>query len=395
MNQNKTVYPILLSLSAAHFLNDAIQTVIPSIYPILQEDFALSFTQIGLITLAFQMTASILQPIIGIYTDKHPKPFSLAVGMGISLVGLVSLAFATSFYTVLIAVAFVGMGSSIFHPESSRMARLASGGKPGMAQSIFQVGGNTGSAIGPLLAAAVVVTYGQRYIVTFSLLALIAIIILIRVGKWYVKQDFKRMKPADLGMDNIVKVSRKKVVQSLVILVALIFSKYFYMASIQNYFTFYLMDKFDVSVRSSQIYLFVFLFSVAAGTLIGGYLGDKFGRKKVIWFSILGVTPFTLMLPYVGLELTIVLIAIIGIILASAFPAIIVYGQELIPNKLGMVSGLFFGLSFGMGAIGAAVLGMIADSTSIYFVFQICAFLPLLGLFAGFLPQIEIKGGKG
>jgi len=387
--EKKTVYSVLFALSAAHFLNDSIQTVIPSIYPLLQENYALSFTQIGFITLSFQMTASILQPMVGAYTDKHPQPFSLAIGMGFSLVGLISLAFATSFYSVLIAVSFVGMGSSIFHPESSRMARLASGNRPGLAQSIFQVGGNTGAAFGPLLAAAIVVTFGQRYLATFSILALIAIIILIQIGKWYVRQDFKRKNHNKIDTDNLVTLPRKKVIFSIFILFVLIFSKYFYMSSIQNYFTFYMMGKFDVSVRSSQIFLFVFLFAIAAGTLLGGYLGDKFGRKKVIWVSILGVAPFTLILPYVGLVWTIILIAIIGIIIASAFPAIIVYAQEIIPHKLGMISGMFYGLAFGMGAIASAVLGMLADFTSIYFVFQVCAFLPLLGLVAGLLPKIE------
>lgn len=386
-----TAFSVLFSLSAAHFLNDALQSVIPAIYPMLKRNFDLNFTQIGLITLTYQLTASLLQPLVGYYTDKKPQPYSLAIGMCFTLLGLIALSFADSFVAVLFSVSFVGMGSSIFHPESSRIARYASGGRAGMAQSIFQVGGNTGTAIGPLLAAAVIVPLGQHYILSFTILALVAIMILWRVGNWYKGQNFKNIKASAIGMDNITKVSKNKVVFALAILMILIFSKFFYMASMQNYLTFYMIHHFGVSVQSSQIFLFIFLFAVAAGTMIGGPLGDKYGRKKVIWLSILGIAPFTLLLPYVSIFWTALLSIFIGMILASAFPAIIVYGQELIPGKLGMVSGLFFGFAFGMGAVGSAALGALADRTSIEFVFKICSFLPLLGLLAVFLPDIEHK----
>lgn len=392
---NQAVFSILIALSIAHFFNDALQMVIQAIYPLLKVNYSLNFTQIGLITLTFQLTASIFQPVVGYISDKRPQPFSLAIGMGFSFIGLICLAYSGSFETVLVSVGLIGLGSSVFHPESSRMARYASGGRPGMAQSIFQVGGNTGSAIGPLLAAAIVVPFGQHYVVLFAFLALAAIVILIYVGKWYKKQDFRRKKPSEMGLETTHNLPKKKVVLAIGILMVLIFSKFFYMAVIKNYLTFYMMDRFGVSVQSSQIYLFVFLAAVAAGTMIGGSLGDKYGRKNIIWFSILGVAPFTLLLPYVDLFGTVVLIAVIGVILASAFPAIIVYGQELLPGKLGMVSGLFFGFAFGMGAIGSAVLGLIADKTSIEFIFVICSYLPLLGLFAGFLPRVKEKFQKG
>ncbi len=393
-NTNNTVFSILIALSIAHFLNDALQMVIQAIYPLLKVNYELNFTQIGLITLTFQLTASIFQPVVGNYTDKRPQPYSLAIGMGFSFLGLIALAYSVNFITVLISVGLIGIGSSIFHPESSRMARYASGGRAGMAQSVFQVGGNTGTAIGPLLAAAIVVPFGQHYVALFALLALIAIFILIYIGKWYKRQDFKRKKPSEMGLEATHHLPKKKVAWAIFILMVLIFSKFFYMAVVKNYLTFYMIDHFGVSIQTSQIYLFVFLAAVAAGTLLGGSLGDKYGRKNIIWFSILGVAPFTLMLPYVGLFWTVVLIAIIGVILASAFPAIIVYGQELLPGKLGMVSGLFYGFSFGMGAIGSAVLGLIADETSIEFIFLICSFLPLLGLFAGFLPRVKEKYKK-
>lgn len=396
--KNKTtggaVLPILLSLSVAHFLNDALQMVIPAIYPLLKTDFHLSFTQIGLITFVNQLMASLLQPVVGNYTDKKPQPYSLAIGMGFTLIGLLSLAYSSSFLMVLISVMLVGVGSSVFHPESSRMARYASGGKAGTAQSIFQVGGNTGTAIGPLMAAAIIVPFGQHYIVSFCLLALIAIFILWKVGDWFKKQNFHRKKSVNLGMENILHISRQKTILAVGILLVLIFSKFFYLAAMKNYLTFYMIDHFGVSVQSSQIYLFVFLFAVAAGTMIGGPLGDKYGRKNVIWVSILGVAPFTLLLPYVSLFWTVILTVLIGIILSSAFPAIIVYGQELLPGKLGMVSGLFFGLAFGMGAVGSAVLGILADKTSVYFMFIVCSFLPLLGLVTGFLPNIEAAGKR-
>jgi len=390
-NTNGTVYSILISLSIAHFLNDALQMVIPAIYPLLKENFHLSFTQIGIITFVNQLTASLLQPLVGNYTDKNPQPFSLAIGMGFTLIGLLFLAYSGTFIIVLISVMLVGMGSSVFHPESSRMARYASGGRAGTAQSIFQVGGNTGTAVGPLLAAAFIVPFGQHYIVSFSALALLAIIILWRVGRWFKRQDFRHGESLNLGMENIRQVSNRKKIFAIGILMILIFSKFIYLGAMKNYLTFYLIEHFGISVQSSQIYLFVFLFAVAAGTMIGGPLGDKYGRKNIIWVSILGVAPFTLLLPYVSLEWTIILTVIIGVILASAFPAIIVYGQELLPEKLGMVSGLFYGFSFGMGAVGSAALGVLADNTSIYYTFQVCSFLPLLGLFTGFLPKIEIK----
>lgn len=386
---NGAALSILFSLSLAHFLNDAIQMVIQAIYPILKNDFHLSFTQIGLITFVYQLTASIFQPIVGIATDKRPQPYSLAIGMGFTLTGLLSLAFSGSFSMILVSVMLIGLGSSVFHPESSRMARYASGGKAGFAQSLFQVGGNMGTAIGPLIAAAIIVPFGQNYIATFSILALLAIVILVRIGNWFKSQDFKRRKPTNIGLENIIRVSRKTKLLALAILLTLIFSKFFYLAAMKNYLTFYMIDHFDVSVQASQIYLFVFLFAVAAGTILGGPLGDKYGRKTIIWISILGAAPFTLLLPYVSLFWTVILMFLIGMILASAFPAIIVYGQELLPEKLGMVSGLFFGLAFGMGAIGSAVLGILADSTSIYYMFQVSSFLPLLGLFAAFLPKLE------
>lgn len=386
-----TAFSILFMLSGAHFLNDALQMVIPAIYPILKEEYSLSFSQIGLITLSFQLTASIFQPLVGIYTDKKPQPFSLTIGMGMSLIGLLFLAFSTSFATVLISVSLIGLGSSVFHPESSRIARYASGGKPGMAQSIFQVGGNAGAAFGPVLAALIVVPFGQRYIATFSLLAFAGMFILFRVGKWFSEQGFKKKEVGRKTVPIVHNLSKNKVMGTVLILVILIFSKFFYMSVIKDYLTFYLIDKFSVSVQTSQLYLFMFMFSVAAGTMIGGPLGDKYGRKTVIWFSILGVAPFALAIPYVDLFWTIVFVAFSGLILSSAFPAIIVYGQELLPKNLGMVSGLFFGLAFGMGATGAALFGILADKTSIYYIYQVASFLPLLCLFAAFLPKIERK----
>ncbi len=383
------VFSILIALSAAHFLNDAMQMVIQAIYPLLKVDFDLSFTQIGLITLTFQLTASIFQPLVGYFTDKHPQPYSLAVGMGFTFIGLFYLAYASSFTAVLISVALIGLGSSVFHPESSRMARYASGGRAGMAQSVFQVGGNIGTAIGPLMVAALIVPYGQSYIVVFCALALIAILILWRVGKWFKAKNFKVHQPENIGLKGELNISKGKRNVTVIILLLLIFSKFFYLAAMKNYLTFYMIKHFGVSISSSQIYLFVFLFAVAAGTLIGGWLGDRYGRKRVIWFSILGAAPFTLMLPYVNLFWTVVLIVVIGVIIASAFPAILVYGQELMPKNLGMVSGLFFGFAFGMGAIGSAVLGVVADETSIFYMFKLASYLPLIGLLAGFLPRIE------
>ncbi|MBW7983778.1 MFS transporter [Enterobacillus tribolii] len=385
----KTAFSILGAISVSHLLNDMIQSLILAIYPILRGEFNLSFAQIGLITLTYQMTASMLQPLIGLYTDKHPKPYSLPIGMGFTLSGLLLLSVAGSFGMVLLAAALVGTGSSVFHPESSRVARMASGGRHGLAQSLFQVGGNFGSSLGPLLAAAVIAPYGQGNIAWFSLAALLAIVVLLQVSKWYGQQN--RQSKGKSVASVVRPLPRNKVVFSISILLILIFSKYFYLASISSYYTFYLIHKFGVSVQNAQLHLFAFLFAVAAGTIIGGPLGDKIGRKYVIWGSILGVAPFTLALPYASLYWTGILTVIIGIILASAFSAILVYAQELIPGKVGMVSGLFFGFSFGMGGLGAAVLGYVADQTSIELVYQICAFLPLLGILTALLPNIEHK----
>ncbi|MBS9431799.1 MFS transporter [Photorhabdus hainanensis] len=385
-----TVFTILGAISVSHLLNDMIQSLILAIYPLLQLEFNLSFVQIGMITLTYQITASLLQPLIGLYTDKHPQPYSLPVGMSFTLSGLLLLAYANNFSLILLASALIGTGSSVFHPESSRVARMASGGRHGLAQSLFQVGGNFGSSLGPLLAAVFIAPYGRGNVGWFTLAALLGIIVLLQISKWYKAQNYikKNQTKADLA----VKVlSRKTVIGSLVILLILIFSKYFYLTSISSYYTFYLIHKFGISVQNAQFHLFIFLFAVAAGTIIGGPLGDRIGRKYVIWISILGVAPFTLVLPYASLYWTSILSVIIGVVLASAFSAILVYAQELIPGKTGMVSGLFFGLAFGMGGIGAAVLGDIADRTSIELVYQICAFLPLLGIFTALLPNIEDK----
>jgi FSR family fosmidomycin resistance protein-like MFS transporter len=386
-----TVFPILFAISFSHLLNDTIQSLIPAIYPVIKESYHLSFSQIGLITLTFQMAASLFQPFVGMYTDKKPQPYSLAIGMGFTLLGLVILSLSTGFYMMLASVALIGTGSSIFHPEASRMAHAASGGRRGLAQSIFQLGGNAGSSLGPLLAAWIIVPYGQFSVIWFSLIALLAILILSRVGNWYKSYMLKKAKQGAKVETVVNTFSRKKVIFAVGILLVLIFSKYFYMASLTSYFTFYVIDKFQVSVQSSQVYLFVFLFSVAAGTLVGGPVGDRFGRKYVIWFSILGTAPFALMLPYANLFWTGVLIVPIGMILASAFSAILVYAQELIPGKVGLVAGLFFGFAFGMGGIGSALLGKLADSTSIEYVFHVCSFLPLIGLLTGFLPNIEAR----
>lgn len=390
-----TVYPILLSISLSHLLNDTIQSLIPSIYPLVKESFSLTFAQIGLITLVFQLAASLLQPFVGYYTDKKPQPFSLATGMGITLLGLICMAFASSFAWILISVGLIGMGSSVFHPEASKVAYMASGGRRGLAQSIFQVGGNAGSAIGPLLAALIIVPFGQTSVAWFSVLALLAIAILFRIGRWY--QDnmhrIRSKKRTATGSETVV-LSRSKIGFSIAILLVLIFSKYFYLASMSSYFTFYLIDKFQLSVQSSQVHLFIFLLATALGTFMGGPLGDRFGRKYVIWFSILGAAPFTLLLPYANLFWTTVLSILIGFILASAFSAILVYAQELLPGKVGMVSGLFFGFAFGMGGLGSALLGALADSTSIRYVYQVCAYLPLIGLLTAFLPNIGVRHGK-
>ncbi len=386
-----TVYPILLMISFSHMLNDTIQSLIPSIYPLVKTNFHLNFAQIGLITLTFQLAASLLQPVVGLYTDHRPKPFSLVTSMGFTLVGLLCLSQSSSFHFLLFSVALIGIGSSIFHPEASKVAFMASGGKRGLAQSIFQVGGNAGSSLGPLLAALIIVPLGQSSIGWFSILTLIAMVVLVFVGRWYkinlnvLKQGNKKISSGDS------QISTTKIFFSILILIVLIFSKYFYLASMTNYLTFYMIEKFGVSVQHAQIFLFIFLFSVAAGTLLGGPLGDRFGRKYVIWFSILGVAPFTLLLPHANLVWTAVLTVIIGVILASAFSAILVYAQELLPGKVGMISGLFFGFAFGMGGLGSALLGILADHKGIIYVYQVCAFLPLIGLLTGFLPNI---GGR-
>ena len=392
-DSDAAVLAILLAVSVSHLLNDTIQSLLSAIYPVLKDSFALSFAQIGLITFVFQITASLLQPLVGTITDRRPMPFSLPIGMGASLAGILLLAYAPSFGVLLLAAALVGMGSSVFHPEAARVARLASGGRYGLAQSIFQVGGNLGAAIGPLLAAVIVAPHGQRHIAWFSIVALAAMIVLWNVGSWY-KRNFLTGTRRARAVRPGPALSHARVVASLAVLGALVFSKFFYMASMSSYFTFYVIDRFQVSVQTSQILLFVFLFSVATGTLIGGPIGDRIGRKYVIWVSILGVLPFTLLLPHVGLAATVVLSVVIGVGLASAFPAIIVYAQELVPGRIGLVSGIFFGLAFGMGGLGAAVLGVLADHTSIYFVYQVCAFLPAIGLLTVFLPNIEGSLGR-
>ncbi|MBV8871910.1 MAG: MFS transporter [Metakosakonia sp.] len=385
----RTAFGILGAISVSHLLNDMIQSLILAIYPLLQNEFSLSFLQIGMITLTFQLSSSLLQPIVGYWTDKHPMPWSLPVGMCFTLSGLVLLALSGSFETVLIAAALVGTGSSVFHPESSRVARMASGGRHGLAQSIFQVGGNFGSSLGPLLAAIIIAPYGKGNVAWFVLAALLAIVVLAQVSRWYAAQH--RVNKGKKAATVMNPLPRNKVVLAVCILLVLIFSKYFYMASISSYFTFYLMHKFDLSVQNAQIHLFIFLFAVAAGTVIGGPVGDKIGRKYVIWGSILGVAPFTLLLPYATLFWTGVLTVIIGFVLASAFSAILVYAQELLPGRIGMVSGLFFGFAFGMGGLGAAVLGVVADHTSIDLVYKICAYLPLLGILTIFLPDNRHK----
>ncbi|QMU29811.1 MFS transporter [Adhaeribacter radiodurans] len=388
----QTVFPILFAISFSHLLNDTMQSLIPAIYPLLKNSFRLDFTQIGLITLTNQLTASILQPFVGHYTDKKPQPYALVIGMGFTLIGLLLLSRVTNFGLILLSVGLVGVGSSIFHPEASRMAHLASGGRRGMAQSLFQLGGNAGSSLGPILAALIIVPYGQTNLGWFSLAALLAMLVLSWVGTWQKNHTAKiKKKVVAAPIETRLPISRNKVIASLVILLILIFSKHVYLASMTSYFTFYLIDKFHLSVQSSQMYLFVFLFSVAAGTFIGGPIGDRFGRKYVIWGSILGVAPFTLLLPYANLFWTGVLIVCIGVILSSAFSAILVYAQELVPGKVGLIAGLFFGFAFGIAGIGSAILGKVADQTSINFVFKICSFLPLIGLLTTFLPNLEKK----
>ena len=387
--KQKAAFTILAAISFCHFLNDMVQSLIPAIYPLLKSSFRLDFGQVGLITLTYQLIASLLQPLVGFYTDRRPKPYSLTVGMGLTLAGLLILSRAPTFTAILIAAGVVGVGSAVFHPESSRVARMASGGQHGLAQSLFQVGGNAGSAVGPLLAAFIVLPRGQYSIAWFSVVALLGIIVLAKVGHWSKNRRSMQPKSRVAAAERNGVLSSKRVAFALAILIALIFSKYFYLTSLTNYYTFYLMHKFQVSVQSAQIYLFIFLGAVAAGTIIGGPIGDRIGRKYVIWCSILGVLPFTLLLPYANLFWTSILSVVIGLILASAFSAILVYAQDLLPGKVGMISGLFFGFAFGMGGVGAALLGKLADLTDINFVYHVCSFLPLIGLLTGFLPNLE------
>ena len=381
----RTVFPVLVAISFCHLLNDLIQSLLPAIYPILKDSYGLSFAQIGYITLAFQLTASLLQPVVGLYTDHRPVPFSLPVGMGCTLVGLLLLSVAGSFAALLVAASLVGLGSSVFHPESARVARMASGGRYGLAQSVFQVGGNAGSALGPLLAAFIVVPFGQRSIGWFSAAALLAIAVLLGVSRWYSARSGAKKATSDRHSG----LSRRQVALAIAVLVALLFSKFFYVASLGTYYTFYLIETFGVSVQTAQLLLFLFLGAFAAGVLAGGPIGDRVGRKRVIWASILGVLPFTLALPYANLFWTAALTVPIGLVLASASSSIIVFAQELVPGKVGLINGLFFGLAFGLGGLGAALLGELIDLTSITTVYRLCAFLPALGLLAVFLPDIE------
>lgn len=386
----QTVFALLFAISFSHMLNDTIQALLPAIYPVLKETYGLSFAQLGFITLTFQVTASLLQPLVGYVTDKRPLPYSLPVGMGMTLTGLLALSQAHSYPAILVASALVGSGSAIFHPEASRIAHMAAGRRRGLAQSLFQVGGNAGSSIGPLLAAWFIVPHGQAALSWFSIIAMLGVAVLWQVGMWQARNLHRiQRKPARSSAAAHAHPTSGRVAFAMAILVMLIFSKYVYLASLSNYYTFYLMDRFQVSVQTSQYYLFLFLFAVAVGTIVGGPVGDRIGRKRVIWFSILGAAPFSLWLPYAGLALTAVLTVIIGLILASAFSAILVYAQELMPGKVGMIAGLFFGLAFGIAGIGSAVLGKVADYQGINFVFHVCSFLPLLGLLTMFLPEVE------
>lgn len=384
-----TVYPILFAVCFGHFLNDLMQAVLPSVYPMLKQSYHLSFTQIGFITFAFQVTASILQPFVENYTDKRPKAFAFVGGMFFTLSGIALLSFAANFTTILTAACLIGIGSSVFHPEASRVAYYASGGRRGLAQAIFQLGGNGGTALGPLLIAFIVIPFGQTQIIWFIIPAILAIVVLTYVGKWYKNYLTNRSFNKNVYNDQTVGIPKSRIVLSIVILLVLIFSKFFYTASIGNYFTFYLMDRFDLSVQQSQLYLFAFMGSVTAGTLIGGPLGDRYDRKLIIWFSIFGAAPFSLLMPHVGLTLTCVFSCLAGAILASAFSSILVYAQELLPGKVGMVSGLFYGFAFGMGGLGSAILGFLVDKTSISYVYELCSYLPLIGIFTLFLPNLH------
>lgn len=384
-----TAVAVLSALSFCHLLNDMMQSLLPAMYPILKTGLKLDFGQIGLVTFVYQITASLLQPLVGWYGDRRSMPYALAVGMGFTLAGLLLLAAASTFPLLLLGAATIGVGSSVFHPESSRVARTASGGRPGFAQSLFQVGGNAGSALGPLAAAFIVLPNGQRSVAWFALAALLGILLLSKIGAWYARQNLRMQAAREAARPAVAKLPRGKVIGALTILIVLIFSKYFYLVSLTSYYTFYLIERFQVSVSTSQTLLFVFLGAVAVGTFAGGPVGDRIGRKYVIWFSILGVLPFTLVLPHANLFWTAVLSVPIGSILASAFSAIVVYAQELVPGRVGAISGLFFGLAFGMAGIGAAVLGHIADATGIELVYSLCAYLPLFGIFAALLPNVE------
>lgn len=386
----RTVFAVLFAISFSHLLNDTIQALLPALYPLLKENWHLSFAQLGMITFTFQCTASVLQPLVGLYTDKRPRPYSLALGMGLSLLGLLALSRAEGFGPIVASAALIGLGSAIFHPEASRIAHMAAGRSRGLAQSLFQVGGNAGSSIGPLLAALVIMPRGQHYVAWFSLLACLGMVVLYRVGAWQAANLALIHRPSvKASAAGAPSLPRRTVILSLAVLVTLIFSKYVYLVSLSNYYTFYLMDRFQVSARDSQFYLFAFLFAVAVGTIVGGPVGDRIGRKRVIWASILGVAPFSLWLPHAGLGLTALLTVIIGFVLASAFSAILVYAQELVPGKVGLIAGLFFGLAFGIAGIGSAALGYVADHTGIITVFNYCAYLPMLGLLTVLLPDVE------
>ena len=386
-----TVYSILIICGISHFLNDMIQSIIPSIYPIIKDKFDFSFAQIGIITLMFQMASSILQPFTGLYADKHPRPYALSVGMCFTLIGLLMLAFSENYLLILLSVSIVGLGSSVFHPTASRVAQLASGGRKSLAQSIFQVGGNGGSAIGPLLAALIILPFGQHAISWFAFAALLAALIMIRLGAWYKARLAYVVTHPQKNVTQNNDISKRAKYGALLILVLLIFSKYFYTSCITSYFTFFLIDKFGISVQVSQLCLFVFLAAFAIGTVAGGMLGDKFGRKYVIWFSILGSAPFALIMPFANLFWTLVCTFLSGLIIASAFSSIVVYATDLMPDKVGLIAGIFFGLMFGLGGLGSAFFGWLADKTSIEFIFQVSAFLPLLGIIAGFLPNTQKK----
>jgi FSR family fosmidomycin resistance protein-like MFS transporter len=386
------VLPVLISLSFCHMLNDLMQSLIPALYPLMKQQFHLDFTQVGLITLSFQLTASLLQPTVGIYTDRRPQPYSLAVGMGATLIGLVLLSLAHNYAMVVFAAALVGIGSAVFHPEASRVARMASGGRYGFAQSLFQVGGNVGSAIGPLMAALIVLPRGQGAIAWFSLGALLAMMVLTRVGMWYAAHHPRHAKAAARAASGPSRFSRGRVGFCVFVLMLLTFSKNVYTASLSSYFTFYLIERFQLSVHAAQLHLFVFMTAIAVGTLIGGPLTDRIGRRPMIWISIVGALPFTLALPHASLYWSGVLTVIIGLLMASAFPAILVYAQELLPGRVGLVSGMFFGFAFGLGGLGAAAMGRIADATSVSFVFQLCAYLPAIGLVTWLLPDLERAG---